>query len=307
MRRSAIIGLLALLALPVFGGGEIVRVATYNVENYLVMDRWVDEQERWRPDYPKPESEKTSLRRVIRSVSPDVLALQEMGAPPFLRELRRDLKREGLDYPYGYVLQAQDETRHVAVLSRLPFAEVVAHTDPDFPYFDERETIKRGLLEIRFESAGKEWALFTLHLKSKWTEREDDPRAERKRVGEATAARNRILDRVDPEAGDLFVIAGDFNDTRDTPALRRFLQRGAVEISVPVEAADSRGHMWTQHWGRQNLYSRIDFILASPGMKARVVPGAYGVYDGEGSETASDHRMVWADFRIGNSGNRESE
>ncbi len=290
-----------LLAVPAFAG-ETVRVATYNVENYLVMDRWVDSQERWRPGYPKPEVEKEALREVIRSVSPDVIALQEMGPPPFLRELRRDLKREGLDYTYYHVLEAEDEDRHVAVLSRLPFRKVRGHTDPDFPYFETRERIKRGLLEVRFETAGEEWTLFTLHLKSKWTERDDDPRAERKRTGEATAARNRILERCDPEGGDLFIIAGDFNDTRDTPVLRRFRQRGGVEISIPVEATDSRGHLWTQHWERQNLYSRIDFILASPAMKARVASGGRGVYDGPGYHVASDHRLVWAEFRFGRDG-----
>ncbi len=278
---------------------EVVRIATYNVENYLVMDRWVDEQNRWRPDYPKPESEKAAVRRVIRAVAPDVIALQEMGAPPFLKELQRDLRREGLDYPYGYVLEAYDEVRHVAVLSRLPFRGVVAHTDPDFPYFGERKPIKRGLLEVGFETAGEPWTLFTGHLKSKWTERDDDPQAERRRVGEATAARNRILERVVPDAGDLFVIAGDLNDTRDTPAVRRFLRRGDVTISVPVDAADSRGHLWTQHWERQHLYSRIDYILTSPGMRERLVPGAFGVYDGPDYRIASDHRLVWADLRFG--------
>ncbi len=297
-RLIGAICLLALVAAPGFAG-EAVRVATYNVENYLVMDRWLDERDRWLPEYPKPETEKAALRGVIHSAAPDVIALQEMGSPPFLRELQRDLKREGLDYPYRHVLEAGDEVRHVAVLSKLPFREVTGHTDPDFPYFDGRETIKRGLLEIGFETAGEEWSLFTLHLKSKWTERDDDPRAERKRTGEATAARNRILERHDPEAGDLFVIAGDFNDTRDTPPLRRFLRRGDVRISIPVEAADSRGHKWTQHWERQNLYSRIDFILASPAMKRRLAPDSHGVYDGAGYRLASDHRLVWADFQFG--------
>lgn len=295
-RLGVIACLPVLLAIPL-GAGETVRVATYNAENYLVMDRRVDEQERWRPEYPKPESEKAAFRGVVRAVAPDVLALQEMGGPAFVRELQRDLQREGLDYPHCYVLEAEDEVRRVAVLSKLPFRGVTPHTDADFPYFGGRERIRRGLLEIEFETSGEAWTLFTLHLKSKWTEREDDPEAERRRTGEATAARDRILERRDPE--DPFLIAGDFNDTRDTPALRRFLRRGDVTIAEPLEAADSRGHRWTQYWERQDLYSRIDFILVSPGMRARLVPGAFGVYDGPGYGAASDHRLVWADFCFG--------
>lgn len=295
---------LVLLALVVgFGSGVsfleggTVRVATYNVENYLVMDRIVDGT--WRPDYPKREKEKKAVRAVIAAVNPDVLALQEMGPPPFLLELQRDLKSEGFDYPYGYVLQADDEVRHLAVLSRLPFLEVRAHTDADFPYFGERERIKRGLLEVVFSSEEGEWSLFVVHLKSKWTERPDDPQAELKRAGEATAARDRILELHDPEAGALYLIAGDFNDTRDTPPLRRFFRRGPVTISEPIPAADSRGHKWTQHWERQNLYSRLDYLLASPAMLEKVEGGRGHIHDGPGSELASDHRLVWADFRLG--------
>ena len=35
---------------------DSVRVASINVQNYLIMDRWVDG--RWKRDYPKPEKEK---------------------------------------------------------------------------------------------------------------------------------------------------------------------------------------------------------------------------------------------------------
>ena len=38
------------------GEGMTIRVASYNVHNYLSMDRIVEG--RWRPDYPKPEKEK---------------------------------------------------------------------------------------------------------------------------------------------------------------------------------------------------------------------------------------------------------
>jgi endonuclease/exonuclease/phosphatase family metal-dependent hydrolase len=158
------------------------------------------------------------------------------------------------------------------------------------------------LLEVVFETEGERWSLFVVHLKSKWTERADDPQAGRKRAGEATAARNRILERHDPAAGALYVVAGDFNDTRDTAPLRRFLQRGSVPIATILPAADSRGHAWTHHWARQDLYSRVDFLLPSPAMAERAEAGRGHVYDGPGYSEASDHRIVWADFRLGVSG-----
>ena len=275
---------------------EILRIGTYNVENYLIMDRLVEG--RWRPDYPKPEIDKSALRGVIAAVDPDILALQEMGSKPFLDELQRDLKREGVDYPYSYLLEGPDEVRHLAVLSRIPFQEVHEHIDLDFPYRGGRETIRRGLLEIVFETGGETWSLFVVHLKSKWTEYPDDPNAEQKRTGEATAARNRILERYDPEKGALYLIAGDFNDTRDTPTLRRFLRRGPVTISHIISAVDSNGLNWTQHWERQGIYSQFDYLLASPALFERQLDGQCGIFDGDGADLASDHRLVWADFQI---------
>ena len=55
-----------------------VRIATYNVRNYLTMDRLVEG--RWGPEYPKPESEKEVVRETILAVRPDLIALQEIGA-----------------------------------------------------------------------------------------------------------------------------------------------------------------------------------------------------------------------------------
>ncbi len=70
-------------------------VATYNVENYTLADRMADGVHR--ESYPKPESEKVALRRVVRAMNADLLALQEMGGPAFLAELQRDLRHDGLD------------------------------------------------------------------------------------------------------------------------------------------------------------------------------------------------------------------
>jgi endonuclease/exonuclease/phosphatase family metal-dependent hydrolase len=86
-----------------------LRVATYNLRNYLVMDRYFDDQ--WRPEYPKPEIEKTAIRRVITGVAPDILVLQELGGSEFLEELRSDLARDGLHYEYGMLLYSQTGSR----------------------------------------------------------------------------------------------------------------------------------------------------------------------------------------------------
>lgn len=273
-----------------------VRVATFNVYNYLVMDRQVEGG--FRPQFPKPETEKASIRAVIREINPDVLALQEMGPAPFLEELRQDLAREGLRFEHSYLLEAADPERHVAVLSKIPFASVTPHPSIDFKYFDGRERVKRGLLEVAFQSPSGDWTLFVVHLKSRYTDRPDDPLSDDRRNGEARAVRDRILERFPEPESSRFIMAGDFNDSRDSRALARFLKRGDLQIGHLLPATDSRGESWTYRFERAATYSQVDYLLVSGGLAENVVDGAIHVHDGEHSLEGTDHRLVFLDLDL---------
>ena len=299
MRRVALLLLLALgSAIP--AGAADIRVATMNLWNYLVQDRRVEG--RWMRDYPKPEKEKTALalRRAVVEIDPDILALQEMGPAPFLREFQKDLAADGVEYPHAIHFQAVDKDRHLAVLSKIAPVEVLRHGEMDFPYFGERLRMKRGLLEVVFPVPGADgltWSLFVVHLKSRWSDEPGDPGSQERRTKEARAARNRILERF-PEAEGLYLIAGDFNDHRDSAPLRRFRKRGDVEISRIVEAYDTRREKWTYFHKKSESYERVDFFLASPEM-SRFVAGEGTVFDPLYPRAGTDHRPVYLDLRLG--------
>lgn len=269
---------------------ESLTVATYNLANYNLTDRQIEGA--FLTQYPKPEREKTALRRVIRRLGADVLALQEVGGEPFLRELQRDLRSDGVDYPFSHVLTGADDSRRLAVLSRVPFAAVIEHTDLEFAYFEGRERVKRGLLEVHFATAGGECALFMVHLKSRLTERRDDPGSAIRRGKEATAVRDRVLERYPDPDRAAFLILGDFNDGPEERPVRAFSRRGDLLISEMVPAADSRGETWTHFYRRADEYSRVDFVMVSPGLAAAVQDGGGVVWDGADTMTASDHRPV---------------
>ncbi|MCC5805529.1 MAG: endonuclease/exonuclease/phosphatase family protein [Opitutales bacterium] len=277
------------------GAGEAVpetvrlRVATWNVENYLVMNRIIDG--RWRPDYPKPESEKTALRQVIAALDADILALQEMGTEPFLRELQRDLAREGMDYPYALLMEGDDPVRHVAVLSRVPPVHAEGHADLDFPYLHGRIPMKRGLQEIHFETEGVRWILFNIHLKSRYTDYRKDPRSLWRRTAEARVARDSIRRR-HGESGTPYMVIGDFNDTTRSAPVRRFLTVGDRTLTVMLDATDRNGQRWTHHWAREDVYSRVDYILVSPALLPHVAEGRAWIFDHPHTGAASDHRPV---------------
>lgn len=261
-------------------------VATYNVENYTLTNRFVDGA--FRPDYPKPEADKAALRTIIRSLDADVLVLEEMGSPGFLEELQRDLVTEGVIYTQSHCFEADDPDRRLAVLAKRPWTSLREHRDLAFDYFGKTIRVKRGLLEVRFSTERGEIAIFAVHLKSRFTERPEDPEGGRQRVAEAEAVRNRILTIFPEPASQPFLIVGDFNDTRISRPVRALLNRGEISITHWLPAIDDRGEAWTYHYAHDDTYSRVDHLLASPAAANWVVhtwiAGGVGV--------ASDHRPV---------------
>ncbi len=281
--------LLGLFAAKVFAAAPAtLTVATYNVENYTLANRVADGV--YRQDYPKPEAEKAALRAVIRRLNADVLALQEVGGPPYLAELQRDLKGAGLDYPYAAVLEAADDVRHVAVLARVPLKSVVRHTNLTFKYLGGVATVKRGLLEVRLAVGGSEWTVFVVHLKSKLTERPDDPEAALERAGEAEAVRDRVLQLFPDPASAKFLIVGDCNEARDERPVRALLARGKTVIAEWLPATDSRGEGWSYFYKKDGSYTRIDHVLVSPGLRPQVVTAR--IEDAPETLQASDHRPL---------------
>lgn len=269
---------------------ETLTIATYNVENYVAANRMTEFG--FRRGYPKPEVQKRALREVIAGLGAEVLVLQEIGGEPYLEELRRDLAAAGIDYPHRVLLEAGDAERHVAVLSKRAFSEVVRHAALRFPYFGSEATVKRGLLEVHVATAVGDVAIFAVHLKSRYTDRPDDPRSAARRLGEATAIRDAILRRYPDPASARFLLLGDYNDDKSSKTVARLLRRGKVTVARMVPAADSRGDTWTHRYRRADTYTRVDHALVSPALRGCVRGGRASIYDGAGTQEASDHRPV---------------
>lgn len=290
MRRKwqwAWIGLIA------FSAAELsaARILSWNVQNYLLSDRVVDRV--WRSAYPKPEEEKRALREVLAGADADVVALQEVGGPAFLRELQLDLKAHGLDYPYAVAMEAEDAERQLAFLSRLPWLELREHRELPFTYLGEEARVRRGMLELVFESEnGRRWHLFNLHLKSRYTGNPRDPDSAEQRNGEARAARDLLASRLEAAPDALLVVLGDLNDTRSSRTLRRFEEIGGRPLLQVLELADGRGDRWTYHHRREDVYSRVDYVILSPAAEAQVDASLARILESGNVRAASDHRPL---------------
>lgn len=83
---------------------------------------------------PKPEAEKTALRKSLAAINADVLLIDEMGDAAFLRELRDDLaKFEGLVYEYTATTRYDSPSR-VAIMSRIKPEKFVDCCDIKFEF-----------------------------------------------------------------------------------------------------------------------------------------------------------------------------
>ena len=285
--------LVAVLAAAVLA--PALTVATWNVENYNLADRMVDGA--YRQAYPKPEEEKAAVRRAVKSIAPDILAMQEMGGPPFLAELQRDLEKDGVAMPHAVVLEAADPDRHVAILSRLPFKAVQKHVDVPVTLFGKKDVVKRGVLEVTFATSEGDLTVFVIHLKSKRTERPDDPEGAVQREREAEAVRDLVMSRFPDGAAARYIVCGDFNDTRGSKPVQSLLKRGKAELGEMLRAFDAQGETWTHFYRREDLYSRIDYLIVSRGLKPLVEGGKARIFDGVPVGDASDHRPVFAKLK----------
>lgn len=269
---------------------ETLTVATYNVENYGTANRVTEDG--FRRDYPKPEAEKAALRTVLRQLDADILILQEVGPQAYLDELQRDLTTEGVTYPYAKLIEGNDADRHLALLSRWPPKSVVSHAELEARYFNDRVKVKRGALEARFVIGGAELVIWGVHLKSRFTDRPDDPSSALRRAAEATAVRDAVLRAFpDPSATNL-LIAGDFNDTKSSKAVKLLEKRGKLAVVKLLPVADSRGESWTHAYHRDDTYTRVDHVLVSSALLPRVRDGRGRIFDRPETKQASDHRPV---------------
>lgn len=301
--RLRLLAALAIVIAQVFCfAQEKFRVATYNLENY------VDNPASRRPI--KTESARQKICENILLIKPDVLAVQEIGSLDLLLELRDRLKKEGLEFPYYEFVTGWDTNIFVAILSRFPIVARRSHTNENYLLNGRRFYVSRGIGEVDIQVNEKyKFTMFTCHLKSRRVIAEADETE--MRIREAEILREKINARFagNPEAN--IVVAGDFNDVKDAQSTKIILGRantrtGLVDTRPAERNGDNllpmnpnyapRNITWTHFYGKEDTYSRIDYILVSRGMAKEWVTNETYVLAVPNWGLASDHRPIVATF-----------
>jgi endonuclease/exonuclease/phosphatase family metal-dependent hydrolase len=279
---------------------ETFTVATWNVENYL------DAPSGTRP--AKPAESKAKVRETLMVLNADVLALQEMGGTNALLELRASLRADGLDYPHWEHVSGFDTNIHVAVLSKFPFIARRPHTNEAFLLNGRRFFVSRGFAEVDVQvTPAYRFTLITAHLKSKRPVAVADESDLREQ--EALRLREIIDARLKANPNANLVVLGDFNDVQDSRSTKAIhgKSRAALVDTRPTErngdtatgakaGYSPRNVAWTYFYGKEDTYSRIDYLLLSRGMAREWETSGTFVLAVPNWGVASDHRPLIATF-----------
>jgi endonuclease/exonuclease/phosphatase family metal-dependent hydrolase len=287
--------ILVLLTLPV--QAEVVRVATYNVENYLD----VPTESR----HVKPPEARAMVVESIVALKPDVIALEEMGSTNALMELQSALAARGVNLPHWEWVRGVDTNIQVAILSRFELTARRPHTNEAYLLNGRRFKVSRGIADVDVRVNERfQFTLMAAHLKS----RRSSLLADETEMREQEALRIRALIDERLSTTPFLVLAGDLNDSQNSKAVRAIIGNGKTTLfdTHPAER-DCSGKIgtpttlkrlaaWTYYYASEDTYSRIDFILPSPAMKARWLPQESYVLSLPDWGTASDHRPLVCGF-----------
>ncbi len=278
-------------------------VATYNVENYLLADAGTRRA--------KPEASRAQIAAALAAIRPDVVALQEIGGEPALADLQSRLRAAGLDLPASAIAHGPDTNIQIALLSRFPVVGSRAHTNDSYLLDGRRRRVARGFLEAEIAVAPRyRLVVLAAHLKSKRVA--VDAAESELRENEARLLREHVdaLLRREPDAN--IVVCGDLNDTPDSRPIRLVVGSGTRALvdtrpcepnGDPVTATGARQRprrvAWTHHFGQEDTYGRLDYLLLSRGLAREWLPERTRVFVQPNWGLGSDHRPIVAEFLAG--------
>jgi len=264
-------------------------IATYNLARHTLDDRDRDGQ---RND-PKPAAERAAQCSLLTRLRPDVLAVQEIGTAPVLQGFVNDLRAAGLDYPHVEHVIRPGSDVGLAVLSRFPFVQRTPPMEDTYRIGETNLPVLRGFADVVIEPAeGYRFRLMVAHLKAKVYHPLGQTEMRR---NEARLLANHVRKALRGDPAMNLLVVGDLNDSPDSAPLHEILGNGSTRL-IDLRPADAVGDVWTHQGRTVDIYSRIDYVLASPGMALEFVRSRSRAVRDPAVAAASDHRPLLAVF-----------
>ena len=265
-------------------------VMTFNVHQYALVspDQESDTLE------PKPREETEALIEIIRQVSPDILAVQEMGDSAAWDDFKSRLRNAGLtDYTSEEYLRTDPEDRNIALLSKFPIVAHNSHTNDIYTIGPTQFPVRRGIIEVDIDiNPTYRLRLLAAHLKSKLFH--EYGQAEMRR-NEARLLCNHVRASLKENPNINLLVVGDMNDDPSSSPIKEILEYQDKPILHDLRPEDDSGSAWTYR-GADDSHLRIDYMLVSDGLTPEVVLSKTKVVDFPSLVHASDHRPLVATF-----------
>ncbi len=290
MRRLSLLFALS-VALPAsWAEPEPIIVCGYNVANYVSASE-PSEASRY-GTRAKSEESIRALIDIIKEINPDILGVCEMGSRERFDDFKNRLREAGLNFQDSEYVEAADQDRHLALVSRFPIVSRQSMVDVPYALEGRPEKVRRGFLDVTVEvNPEYRLRLVGVHLKSKMPVPEGEAIIRRFEAQKLRAHLDRIL-KDDPETN--LLCYGDFNDTKNEPMFAEIVgPQGSSGHMADLWARDPMGDRWTHYWRTADQYARFDYLFVSPALFNEVIKPKSRIYRGEQWFEASDHRPIF--------------
>nr|WP_275854511.1 endonuclease/exonuclease/phosphatase family protein [Sulfurimonas sp. MAG313] len=231
-----------------------MKIAAYNVENLFDLKYNGTEYNEYIPNTIWKWNKKAyraklkNIAKVIVDINPDIIALTEIESDIALKDLQKEISRQGLYFRYRAIANKKQTSVKNAILSKYPLRKkeiYISHS---------RGT--RNILEAKISIHGKALFIFVNHWKAK-----SGP--ESKRILYAKALKKR-LDTL--PSGSNYLLMGDFNAHYEEH--KTFLKKrkhndtkGITGINHILKTIDTNGELYTQDTltkeGNYNLWMEL--------------------------------------------------
>lgn len=252
-------------------GDRVLKIATYNVENLFDLHKTKHRYQEYKPNGTSLWNQKNyriklkNIAKVIKDIDADIIALQEISSIQALKDLKIEIKKQGLYYKYLDIADQKNTSIKVAILSKFPFRySKDLQVRAGYKY--------RNILETKFTIDSHDLYIFTNHWKAK-----SGP--ESMRIVSAKKLRQRILDIGEDKN---IVLLGDFNsDYQEHITFKRERKHndtyGKTGINHVLKTLEKGGRNFYNLWydtEEENRYSYIfkrkkealDSIIVSPSL-----------------------------------------
>ena len=263
-------------------------VLTFNLDHWTLEDRDGDPSTL----EPKPDSETAPILQTLRTLSPDIILVQEIGPGDAWDTFRAAF---GDAYPHAHRATVDPSGLDLAILSRIPLDPVTTATNDHYTIGPRKFPVRRGILDatLRFPN-GTTLRLLGAHLKSK--KFHEFGQAEMRR-NEARLLCNRVRSALKADPTTPILVLGDFNDTPSSAPLQEILTYQNKPILTDLRPTDNLGDAWTYR-AEDDACLRHDYALASAALLPYYLPQKTYIPSTPLLSAASDHRPLYLTFRI---------